>query len=97
MSKKATEEELAELHGEFARYLKSFLKRTKAIMDRSEDEDMAEPNASVLNVVKGFLKDNHIELDPKDVGSGQKGDFEKAMEGLGQLPFETNEAVTGSR
>lgn len=90
-NKKATEEELSELHAEFAQYLKNFLKRSKKIMDTAEDDNMPEPNASILNVVKGFLKDNHIEVDPQQ---GQKGDFGALMEGMDSLPFETDQATT---
>lgn len=94
MSKKATEDELSELHGEFARYMKNFLVRSKKIMDAASDDEMPEPNASILNVVKGFLKDNHIELDPAGP-QGKKGDFGSVMAGMEHLPFQTDDAVSG--
>lgn len=92
MAKKATEDELAELHGEFTRYLKDFMVRSKRIMETASDDEAPEPNASVLNVVKGFLKDNHIEVDPKD--GNKKGDFNSLLGGLDQLPFQTDDAVS---
>lgn len=85
---KATEQELAELHGEFARYLKTVMKRSQKIMDNSGEEDAPIISASVLNVVRSFLNDNHIELDPSQ---GNKGSFAAAMDGLDRLPFQTPE------
>lgn len=51
-SKRASENELSELHAELARVL------TKAVQHKDET---GQPVAALLSVARQFLKDNHIE------------------------------------
>jgi len=73
MTKKATEDELSELHSEFARVLKKFL--TAEYKD--EDGNKIPPPSHVLANARQFLKDNHIE-----VGTSKAGE----LAGLADLP-----------
>jgi len=64
---KATEKELSELHGVFARELKKLItkKHYKVVKDKEGEELAVEegPSPALLNVARQFLKDNKIECD----------------------------------
>lgn len=91
MSKKASQELLEELHGEFAMYLKTYLGKAKRIMDSAGDDEDIQPNASTLKVIQGFLKDNGIEVHPLGGGKGQNN-VDELLRGIDQaLPFETEQ------
>ena len=93
MSKKASQELLEELHGEFATYLKTYLGKAKKIMDNAGDDEDIQPNASTLKVIQGFLKDNGIEVHPLGGGKRQS-DVDSLLDGLDKtLPFETDQFV----
>lgn len=89
MTKKASQDQLEELHAEFAGYLKTYLGKAKKIMDKAGEDEEIQPNASTLKVIQGFLKDNGIELHPLH-GGGGKSEVESLLDGLeGTLPYET--------
>jgi len=91
MTKKASQDLLEELHGEFAKYLKTYLGKAKRIMDNADDDEDIQPNASTLKVIQGFLKDNGIEVHPLSGGKNQN-DVEQLLHGIDQtLPFETSQ------
>ena len=92
MKRRASQQLMDDLHGEFAGFLKDYIQRASRITNIAtsvEGEPAPEPNGSVLNVIRGFLKDNGIALDPID--DSKRGDFEQLMKGLDSLPFQTDQ------
>jgi hypothetical protein len=62
---KATNEAMSALHGALAREFKDILENGKAVQDRETGELVRlTPDASTLNAVRQFLKDNNIQSAP---------------------------------
>lgn len=69
MAKKATVDQLSELHGEYAKHLRDVLK--------------GGPTAADLSVIRQFLKDNNITSDLG--ADGALGDLAKSLPDVGNL------------
>lgn len=78
---KATVNALSELHGALAREMKRILENGVV----NEDGERETPGASHLNVIRQFLKDNHIDTAP---GNADMTALANAANGP-KLPFPT--------
>jgi hypothetical protein len=65
MSKRATDDALSALHQALAVQFKEILENGKAVEDKETGEVVrVSPDASTLNAIRQFLKDNNIQSAP---------------------------------
>jgi len=82
---KATEAALNALHEALANELKRQLEEG-AVVEVDGEAMRVSPKAATLNVIRAFLKDNAIEVDPASPGEAVSG-LRDALRGAEDLPF----------
>jgi hypothetical protein len=90
MSKSATTGELDKLHNEFAKKLKNYLVEGETIVVAGEERKTS-CSAAMMNVIRGFLKDNHVECDAGHP-SPQVGAVADALEEFNSAANDEDEA-----
>ena len=78
MSKAAEKQELNSLHAEFATKLKTYLTDGETVVAAGKTHQVS-CSAAMMNVIRGFLKDNNVECDPGIV-SAQVGTLSRALD-----------------
>ena len=73
----ATNDAMGELHDALAKYLTDVIKNGETVEKRGEKKKVP-ASAAMLNVARGFLKDNSIECDP-DYKSRPVGKLTEAL------------------
>lgn len=65
MAQKASNDALASLHDKMAEVMADQLENGVKVLTKDGQVEVIPPNAALLNVVRQFLRDNGVEVDPE--------------------------------
>ena len=86
----ASRAELGALHDEFAKKLKKYLAEGETIVQAGQTHQVS-CSAAMLNVIRGFLKDNNVEC-VEGHPSAPVGTLTKQLKAIKPITFDEDEA-----
>lgn len=76
-----TPDDMKELHGQLAREMRNQLMSGPTVLDKEGQPVRVSPTPALLNVVRQFLRDNHVSADGKNPNS-------EVADLVDELPFD---------